>query len=81
LPWLARGCNDDIADSVRSNWEIEIDTDVPADELELALLVGVPPPEDEELLLQAAAARHRASDADAATAPFLTIEFINHLAS
>jgi hypothetical protein len=59
----------------------DIDTDPPADELEPALLAGAPPPEDEELLLQAAAARHRASDADAATAPFLTIEFINHLAS
>jgi hypothetical protein len=81
LPWLARGCNDDIADSVRSNWLTEIDTEAPADELELVLLVGVPLPEDEELLLQAAAARHRASDADVTTAPFLTIEFINLLTS
>jgi hypothetical protein len=54
---------------------------VPADELELelALLAGVLG--DDELLLQAAAARHRASDADATTAPLLAIEYINHLAS
>ena len=32
--------------------------------------------EEEELLLQAAAARHTASDADATTAPFLTIRII-----
>jgi hypothetical protein len=81
LPWLASGCSEDIADRVRSNWVTETDTDPPDDELELAPLVGEPLPEEEELLLQAAAARHRASDADAATAPFLTIEFINHLAS
>jgi hypothetical protein len=52
-------------------------TVVPAVELELGLLV-LPPLgglEDEELL-HAAAARHRASDADATTAPFLTIGII-----
>jgi hypothetical protein len=57
---------------LRSNWPTEIDTD-PPDEA-LALLV-LPPPEldveDDEL--HAAAARHNASDADAATAPFLAI--------
>jgi hypothetical protein len=47
---------------------------VPDEELELALL-ELPPLgvlEDEELL-QAAAPRHKASDADATTAPFLVI--------
>jgi hypothetical protein len=57
---------------LRSNWPTEIDTD-PPDEA-LALLV-LPPPEldveDDEL--QAAAARHNASDAEAATAPFLAV--------
>jgi hypothetical protein len=57
----------------RSNWLTEIDT-AGADE-ELALLE---PPlgeleEEEEELLHAAAARHKASDADATTAPFLTM--------
>jgi hypothetical protein len=37
------------------------------------LLVPPAAAEDEELLLQAAAARHKASDADATTAPFLAI--------
>jgi hypothetical protein len=83
LPELTRGWSVDIADIVRSNWVTEIDTDAPGDELELVLLVGVlpPPPEEVLLLLHAAAPRHKASDADAATAPFLTIEFINNLAS
>ena len=41
---------------------------------ELALLELPPLGElDEELLLHAAAARHKASDADATTAPFLTM--------
>jgi hypothetical protein len=56
----------------RSNWATEIDTVAPDEELELPPL-GVL--EDEELL-QAAAARHNASDADATTAPFLTVEII-----
>jgi hypothetical protein len=46
---------------------------------EVGLLVPVPVPEDageEVLLLQAAAARHKASDADVTTAPFLTIRII-----
>jgi len=53
-----------------SNWVTEIDT---AGLLALAVLelVGVVLLEGEELLLQAAAARHKASDADATTAPFL----------
>jgi hypothetical protein len=41
---------------------------------ELAGLLELPlAAEEEELLLQAAAARHKASDADATTAPFLAI--------
>jgi hypothetical protein len=53
----------------------------PDDEL-VGLLVPPAAAEDEELLLQAAAARHKASDADATTAPFLAILIIkNHLAS
>jgi hypothetical protein len=55
----------------RSNWATEIDT-AGADE-ELALLELPPPGELDEELLHAAAARHNASDADAATAPFLTM--------
>jgi hypothetical protein len=77
--------SDDIAEKVRSNCVTEIDTDVPADELALPVLVGVlvpVPEEDEELLLHAAAAKHKASDADATTAPFLAIGIISdHLAS
>jgi hypothetical protein len=66
----------DIAEKVRVSWESEIDTVAPEPELEP--LAGV---EDEELL-QAAAARHRASDTDVTTAPFLAIRIIkNHLAS
>jgi hypothetical protein len=67
----------DIAVKFRSNWATEIDTvvpppvDVAVGLLVLPLLAGV----DVELL-QAAAARHRASDADATTAPFLTIGII-----
>jgi len=63
------------------NWATEIDTVAPDEEL--ALLELPPLGElDEELLLQAAAARHKASDADATTAPFLAILIIkNHLAS
>jgi hypothetical protein len=76
LPWpsAASGFSADIADRVRSNWLTEIDTDELGDEL--LEPVGVVEPEEEELLLQAAAARHRASDADAATAPFLAIAII-----
>jgi hypothetical protein len=51
-------------------------TVVPAVELGLLVLPPLGGLEDEELLLHAAAARHRASDADATTAPFLTIGII-----
>jgi len=70
LPAAARGFSADIAEKVLSNWVTEIDT---AGLLALAVLelVGVVLLEGEELLLQAAAARHKASDADATTAPFL----------
>jgi hypothetical protein len=47
--------------------------------LELGLLVLVlllPLEGEEELLLQAAAVRHKATDADTATAPFLAIRII-----
>jgi hypothetical protein len=75
------GFSTDIAARVRSNWATEIDTLTPDDEL-VGLLVPPAAAEDEELLLQAAAARHKASDADATTAPFLAILIIkNHLAS
>jgi hypothetical protein len=70
------GFSTDIAARVRSNWATEIDTLTPA---EVGLLVPVLVPEDageEVLLLQAAAARHKASDADVTTAPFLTIRII-----
>jgi len=60
-----------MAAKLRSSCLIEIVTDT-AEELALALvlvlLLGVL---DEELLLQAAAARHKASDTDVTTAPFL----------
>jgi hypothetical protein len=47
------------------------------DEVGLLVLVLVPEDAGEEvLLLQAAAARHKASDADVTTAPFLTIRII-----
>ena len=77
LPAAVSGFSTDIADRVRSNWATEIDTVAPDDEL-VGLLVPLLPLEGEEelLLLQAAAARHKASDADAATAPFLTIRII-----
>jgi len=57
------------------NWATEIETVAP---LELGLLVLLLPLEGEEelLLLQAAAARHKATDADTATAPFLAIRII-----
>jgi hypothetical protein len=55
----------------RSNWLTEIDT-AGADE-ELALLEPPLGELEEEELLHAAAARHKASDADATTAPFLTM--------
>ncbi len=73
LPAEASGFSADIAVKFRSNWPTEMDTEPPDEALALALLV--PPPEldvvDDEL--HAAAARHKASDADAATAPFLTM--------
>jgi hypothetical protein len=55
----------------RSNWATEIDTLTPDEEP--ALLVLPPLGELEVELLHAAAARHKASDADATTAPFLTM--------
>jgi hypothetical protein len=70
LPAEASGFSADIAVKFRSNWLTEIDT-AGADE-ELALLEP-PLGELEEELLHAAAARHKASDADATTAPFLTM--------
>jgi hypothetical protein len=71
------GFSTDIADRVRSNWATEIDTVAPDDELAgLLLLLPLEGEEEELLLLQAAAARHTASDADATTAPFLTIRII-----
>jgi hypothetical protein len=61
----------------RSNWATEIETVVPPPAVGLLVPVGllVAAGEDVELL-QAAAARHRASDADATTAPFLTVGII-----
>jgi hypothetical protein len=68
------GFSTDIADRLRSNWATEIDTVAP---LELALLLLPLEGEEEELLLlQAAATRHKATDADTATAPFLAIRII-----
>ena len=58
------------------NWATEIDTVVPPVELGLLLLVLPPAALVDEELLQAAAARHKASDADATTAPFLAILII-----
>jgi hypothetical protein len=55
----------------RSNWATEIDTVAPDEEL--ALLEPPLGELEEEELLHAAAARHKASDADATTAPFLTM--------
>src|SRR6266567_1201069 len=71
LPWEASGFSVDIADMVRSNEPTEMDTAAP-DELEAEVLVPPLGDEDEELL-QAAAARHKASDTDVTTAPFLAI--------
>jgi hypothetical protein len=63
-----------MAEKSRVSWASEIDTEAAA--LELLLLVAL----DDELgvlllllLLQAAAARHKASDTDVTTAPFLAI--------
>ena len=72
LPAAASGFNVDMAEKSRVSWVIEIVTET-AEELALALvlvvlLLGVL---EEELLLQAAAARHKASDTDVTTAPFL----------
>jgi hypothetical protein len=71
-----RGFRVDIAAKSRVNWATEIDTVAPDDELAELLLLLPLEGEEEELLLQAAAARHTASDADATTAPFLTIRII-----
>jgi hypothetical protein len=56
---------------VRSNEPTEMDT--AADELEAGALVPPPLGDEDEELLQAAAARHKASDTDVTTAPFLAI--------
>jgi hypothetical protein len=72
LPAEASGFSAAIAAKVRSNAATEIDTVVPDDELALLELPPLGVLEDEELL-QAAAPRHKASDADATTAPFLAI--------
>jgi hypothetical protein len=69
------GFSTDIADRLRSNWATEIDTVAPL-ELGLLLLPLEGEEEEELLLLQAAAARHKATDADTATAPFLAIRII-----
>ena len=74
LPAAARGFSAVIAAKDRSNWVTEIVTVVDDDEPEaealvLVLVLAV----DEEELLQAAAARHKASDTDVTTAPFLAI--------
>jgi hypothetical protein len=71
LPAAASGFRADIAAKFRSNWATEIDTVGPDEEL--ALLEPPLGELDEELLLHAAAARHKASDAEATTAPFLTM--------
>jgi len=57
---------------VRSNEPTEIETVAP-DELEAEALVLPPLGDEDEELLQAAAARHKASDTDVTTAPFLAI--------
>ena len=76
LPAAVSGFSTDIAARVRSNWATEIDTVAPP-ELGLLLLVLLLALEgEEELLLQAAAARHKATDADTTTAPFLAIRII-----
>jgi hypothetical protein len=61
----------DIAEKSRVNWATEIDTVAPDEELALLELPALG--ELDEELLHAAAARHKASDADATTAPFLTM--------
>jgi hypothetical protein len=74
-----RGCSVFIAAKSRANWATEIETVVPPDGEPVGLLVGLLVPLLAGLdveLLQAAAARHRASDADATTAPFLTVGII-----
>jgi len=57
---------------VRSNEPTEIETVAPG-ELEAEGLVLPPLGDEDEELLQAAAARHKASDTDVTTAPFLAI--------
>jgi len=57
---------------VRSNEPTEMDTAADDDEVEAEALVPPLAGVDEELL-QAAAARHKASDTDVTTAPFLAI--------
>ena len=76
LPAAVSGFSTDIADRVRSNWATEIDTVAPLELGLLELLVPLEGEEEELLLLQAAAARHKATDADTATAPFLAIRII-----
>jgi hypothetical protein len=72
LPAEASGFRADIAEKVRSNWPTETDTLAPDDELALLELPPLGLLVDVEMLL-AAAPRHKASDADATTAPFLLI--------
>jgi len=72
LPAVARGFSTDIAVKFRSNWATEIDTVVPPDVAVGLVVLPLGALEDEELL-QAAAPRHKASDADTTTAPFLAI--------
>jgi hypothetical protein len=70
------GFSADIAAKVRSNWATEMDTDTPLAELlalALALVLVLVLADVDEELLHAAAARHKASDADTTTAPFLTV--------
>jgi hypothetical protein len=73
LPAEASGFRADIAEKVRSNWPTEIETEPPDEALALLVLVLPPEPDVEDDELHAAAARHRASDADATTAPFLAM--------
>jgi hypothetical protein len=68
LPAETSGFSADIAEKVRSNWPTEIDTEPPDEAL---LLAPAPELDVEDDELHAAAARHKASDTDAAAAPFL----------
>jgi hypothetical protein len=76
LPAVVRGFRVDIAAKSRVNWATEIETVAPLELGLLELLLPLEGEEEELLLLQAAAARHKATDADTATAPFLAIRII-----